>query len=120
MSQDHEQPEPDREELRAIVHRLRLAAEPHTDGCDREDLWGIAREMKRMRDQLAARHSDRPTLTAAEVIHRLGLAPPETEVVLHVGGKDTTFGLVEVFPRATGTLPTGESRPVVILSSAPL
>jgi hypothetical protein len=50
VSEDQEQPGPDHDEVKAIVERIRRAAEPNTSGEDREDLWGIAHEMKRLQD----------------------------------------------------------------------
>lgn len=112
-----EQPEADYAEIKAIVERFRQAAEPNAEGCDREDLWSIARELKSLKDQLAKQHSSRETLTVAEVRSALDKASLDAPVVLHVGGS-ITFGVVAVYPDAHAT-PTGRrSGRVVILSSS--
>lgn len=126
---ENEQPEADHEEVRAIVERIQRAAAPNTTGEDSEDnLWGIAREMKRTQDalndaldRLQGNHSERPTLTVAELQSRLLRAPPEALVVLHVGS-ERGYGAVEVFVDAKAT-PEVEgaffAEPVAILSSSP-
>lgn len=114
-------------ETQALVDRLKAASGPSE--ADREDFWGIAREMKRTRDQLRAAQAELADInaetegvpiTVGELRGFLQKADPQRVVVLHVGGS-IFKGLTGIYLEAdvASGSPSGPQETVVILTGQP-